>query len=282
MFINFPTAPALVKVAQSENVKYFGLFQQFEHFTNYINFAIEFLSPEIWVDDPAQPTLACFYTAPAWFLWSDPDAREVTPLLEMLPADGWLVPSSEKWDRPLVAYDGEKLITHPRTRFDAASLNLEHLRSLKSDLPAGLRIVPINEAHANDQDGMLYQDLLCTFFAAADFLQQGAGFCLLEGETIVGFAAANYPIRNQVLEVYIRVDYNDDPRHRQKGQRTPHRSPCFWWQAAVKGSVKIPICPAPSPATKSQISPSLSPTRGRRKLHQAPHLEEIPFPAPGG
>ncbi len=67
---------------------------------------------------------------------------------------------------------------------------------------------------------MLSQDLLCKFFTAADFIQQGAGFCLLDNGKIIGFAAANYPIRNQVLEVYIRVDYNDDPRHRQKGLGT--------------------------------------------------------------
>jgi GNAT superfamily N-acetyltransferase len=215
-----PPISPLVKITRANNPKYYGIFQQFEHFSNYIHYAIEFQSPEIWVDDEAQPTLACFYTAPAWFLWGDPDARDATPLLELLPADGWLIPSTEKWHRSLTAHFGERLTTHPRASFDSASLNLAHLRRLKSDLPAGLRIVPIDETHVNDQDGMLYQDLLSKFFTAANFIQQGAGFCLLDNGKIVGFAAANYPIRNQVLEVYIRVDYNDDPRHRQKGLGT--------------------------------------------------------------
>ena len=39
-------------------------------------------------------------------------------------------------------------------------------------------------------------------------------------EKQIGFAAANYPIRSQALEVYIRVDYNDDPIHRNKGLGT--------------------------------------------------------------
>jgi hypothetical protein len=71
---------------------------------------------------------------------------------------------------------------------------------------------------------MLYQDLLCKFFAAA-----------------------NYLVCNHVLEVYIRVDYNDDPRYRQKGLGTqlgvalleywlenghePQRSPMTSWCA---------------------------------------------------
>jgi GNAT superfamily N-acetyltransferase len=210
----------LVKVAPADSPKYYAIFQQFEHFTNYINFAIEFFSPEIWVDEEAQPTLACFYTAPAYFLWGDPDTKDVSSLFAMIHPDSWLIPSSEKWDRHLVAYFGKNLVTHPRTSFEASSLSLEFLRSLKTDLPAGLRLVPINERHVNDREGMLYQDLLSKFFSAADFFQQGAGFCLLEDEKIIGFAAANYPIRNNILEVYIRVDYNDDPCHRQKGLGT--------------------------------------------------------------
>ena len=215
------TAPTpFVKVAQAKNSTYQAVFNQFEHFTNYIQYAFEFLTPEIWVDTEIEPTLASFYTPPAYFLWGDPDTKDVTPLLELILADRWLVPSSEQWERHLVAYFGEKLQAYPRTSFDASSLSLEHLRSLKTELPAGLRIVPIEAFHVNDQQGMLSQDLLSKFFTLADFLQQGAGFCLLEDEKIIGFAAANYPIRNNVLEVYIRVDYNDDPRHRQKGLGT--------------------------------------------------------------
>ena len=205
------------KVMQAQNSQYQVVFNQFEHFTNYIQFAFEFLTPEIWVDNESEPTLASFYTPPAYFLWGDPENKDVTALLDMIGGDSWLVPCSEKWERHLGAHFGERLNAYPRTSFDASSLSLEFLRSLKTDLPAGLRLVPINERHVNDREGMLYQDLLSKFFSAADFFQQGAGFCLLEDEKIIGFAAANYPIRNNILEVYIRVDYNDDPCHRQKG-----------------------------------------------------------------
>jgi len=51
--MNLPTTTTLVKVAQADTHKYFSIFQQFEHITNYINFAIEFLVPEVWVDNEA-------------------------------------------------------------------------------------------------------------------------------------------------------------------------------------------------------------------------------------
>lgn len=41
----------LIKVAEMDNPKYYAIFQQFEHFSNYINYAIEVLAPEIWVDN---------------------------------------------------------------------------------------------------------------------------------------------------------------------------------------------------------------------------------------
>ena len=215
-----PSIPPKFIPALSANPGHRAIFQQFEHFSNYIRYAFEFTTPEIWVDHETNPTLACLFTPPAYFVWGDPDGQDLAPLFQMFSPGCWIVPSSEKWDPRLVAHFAEKLTAYPRTAFDSASLDLAHLRGLKSDLPPGLQIAPIAAAHIQDQDGMLYDDLLCRFFTQAEFLEQGAGFCLLEGERIIGFAAANYPIRDRVLEVYIRVDYNDNPVHRQKGLGT--------------------------------------------------------------
>ena len=210
---------AFVKIKPEENIKYQYLFTHFDYFANYINFAFDHLTPEIWVNSEAKPTHAFFYTRPAYILLGDPDVLDITSIFGMMLEDSWIVPSSEKWDRHLTSYFGEKLDTHVRTSFDARSLRLEHLRSLKTGLPAGLRLVPISEAQIKDREGMLYRELQ-PYFASTDFSQHGAGFCILEGEKVIGFAAANYPIRDNILEVSVRVDYNDDPRHRQKGLGT--------------------------------------------------------------
>lgn len=212
----FPTIQ-LLKVTPDANHKYRTIFEEFEHFSNYINFAFEFTSYEIWVDEKDNPTLACCYTAPAYFLWGDPENRGISPLFELFSDDCWIVPANEKWDQPLKSYFGDKLTTHQRTSFHSTTLDLAQLNGMKRKLPAGIQIEPININHINDLNGMLYQDLLQRFFSQVDFLQQGAGFCLMEDEKIIGFAAANYPIRNKILEVYIRVDYNNNPIHRQKG-----------------------------------------------------------------
>ncbi len=215
-----PTPNPLIKLDRKDHSKIHPLFQRFDYFTNYIQYAIANLEPEIWVDDNDKTNLAIFYTPPAYFLAGDPHAGNVSRVFEQLTGNNYLVPSSETWDRPLNDRFGSRLETIPRTSFHSSSLSLEHLRSLQTELPSGLQIVPIRSEQVNDLEGMLYQDLLKKFFVASDFLQCGAGFCLLEGQKIIGFAASNYPIRDNILEVYVRVDYNSDPRHRHKGLGT--------------------------------------------------------------
>ena len=62
--MNITAPPLFAKVAQAKNSTYQAVFNQFEYFTNYIYFAFEFLTPEIWVDTENEPTLACFYAIP--------------------------------------------------------------------------------------------------------------------------------------------------------------------------------------------------------------------------
>jgi len=246
-----PATPQLTKVSALEVSRYQAIFRQFEHFSNYVAFGFEFLTPELWVNRANDPTLACLYITPAYFLWGDPDCQDVTALFQLLSPDCWIVPTHGKWDRHLTAYFGDKLTTLPRASFTSASLNLAHLRSLKCELPVGLTIVPVDAAHVNDLEGMLYEDLLSKYFTRVDFLQEGAGFCLMEDEKIIGFAVANYPIRNRVLEVYIRVDYNYDPIHRQKGLGTRLGAALLeyclengldpQWDAANEASVRLAL-----------------------------------------
>lgn len=215
-----PVPISLIKLDLKDLPDIRPVFQQFNYFTNYIHYAFEYLEPEIWVDDKEKTNLAFLYTPPAYLLAGDPDLGNVSLILEKLTPGSYLVPSNEKWDRHLNNHFGSQLETYPRTAFHSSSLRLEHLRSLKTKLPDGLQIVPIRSEHINDREGMLYEDLVGRFFNSSDFLESGAGFCLIENQKIIGFAASNYPIHDNILEVYVRVDYNSDPRHRHKGLGT--------------------------------------------------------------
>lgn len=195
--------------------KYRDLFLTFPYFENYIHYAFDYLTPEIWANSPKQPTVAYFCTSPAYFLTGDPNLADVSQIFATMPDDSWILVSNEAWKPHLQAYFGEKLETHPRTLFSANSLRLDHVRSLKTELPAGLQLVRIGAEQVQQNEGLFSHDVLQRFFTKADFLQDGLGFCVMDGDTLVGFALSNYPIRDDILEVYVRVP--DKPQYRQKG-----------------------------------------------------------------
>jgi GNAT superfamily N-acetyltransferase len=56
------------------------------------------------------------------------------------------------------------------------------------------------------------------FFLKDDFALRGLAFCVMDGERMVAFAASNYPLRGNDLEVFVRVA--DDPAYRRKGLGT--------------------------------------------------------------
>ncbi|MBU1145383.1 MAG: GNAT family N-acetyltransferase [Firmicutes bacterium] len=207
----------LIKVTQDRLKEFSVLFGIFPYFHNYLQFALSNLSYDIWVDSYENLKFAIIFSSPAFFLLGNPEGEDVTEILKKIDTGNWIIPSSELWDAPLKFYFGSKLESHLRTKFDSKNLNLSHLESLKKPLPSGYELVRIGINQIQDIQGMLYNDLLKNYFSTVDFLGKGLGFCILEDNQVIGFAASNYPIINEVLEVYIRVDFNSDPRHRQKG-----------------------------------------------------------------
>lgn len=203
------------KIALQDTQHCRKLFQNFPVFENYIHFAFDYLEPEIWVNSPENPTVSYFYTPPAYLLNGVPEPDDADPIFASMPENSWILVSDEAWKPHLERFFGEKLETHPRTLFNASSLQLDHVRSLKAALPADLKLVRIGADQVRQTESLFHRDVLRRFFGKADFLQDGFGFCVMDGEALAGFAASNYPIRENVLEVYVRV--MDEPRYRQKG-----------------------------------------------------------------
>jgi len=209
------TAQEFIRIKPEENPMYFHLFEDFPYFENYIQFAFKYMTPEIWVKNPPDPSAAYFYTAPAYFLTGNPDSLAVHQLLSVISKNSWILSSDERWKSYLSMYFGKKLEVHKRTLFDASSLQLEHVRLFKKELPSGLDLVQIGEQQINLPNSLLTRDILQRYFVKTDFSADGFGFCVMDGEDLVGFACSNFPIRGNILEVYVRV--LDDPLYRQKG-----------------------------------------------------------------
>lgn len=131
----------------------------------------------------------------------------------------FIVCQHPSWENFLKVNFGEKVMTFPRVLFDSSKLSLNHINSLKKELPTGYEILPLTKPDPV-RDEMIILDLTSKFFDKKDFSEYGFGYGLYCDNKMIGFCCSNFPIVCDEVEVYVRVDFNDDPSHRSKGFAT--------------------------------------------------------------
>ncbi|HPG92320.1 MAG TPA: GNAT family N-acetyltransferase [Clostridia bacterium] len=177
------------------------------------------------VDDAANPNI--FYITYHPFVAFYGDVSKGVPddimnsIIERMRKDRtFIVCQHPSWESALKEKFGEKLMGFPRTFFDASALSIEHLTSLKKEMPAGYEILPLTKIDPV-RDQMIYVDLTSKYFDKKDFSEYGFGYGLYYDNKMIGFCCSNFPVvRDDEVEVYVRVDFNDDPVHRHKGFAT--------------------------------------------------------------
>ena len=207
--------PLFLPVNTAEVQKYRHLFDNYPFFETFINFVFEHTQPEIHVSSLENTEAAYFYWRPIYLFTGNPEKVDCQALYAQMTDYNWIVAENEDWSCSLMAFFGEKLITHTRTLFDSSKLNLDHVQRQMRPVPDGLQMTEIGPEQTHQESGLFYKDIIKRFFTDTDFLETGFGYCVMDGETLVGFAAANFPIRENVLEIYVRV--LDEPQYRQKG-----------------------------------------------------------------
>lgn len=208
---------SLIEVAANNLENYTYLFQDFGHFENLLRFIIKYTEYVIKVNDLKEPSCAILKYGPAIFVKGDPNSPNIQMVLDHFQENNWIVPCTTNWDNYIKSNFKDKFEIHNRIQFDSESLELEHVRSLKVNLPDGINIVPINTSHIEDRDGMIYQDLIRKFFGNHDFLKSGIGFALMYEKQTVGYVASDNPIIGNDVELMFRVGYDNYTKYRGKG-----------------------------------------------------------------
>lgn len=204
----------MIKINTNEE-RYYKLFDNFDYFENFLKYAIRDTSPSIHVDSIANPKCVILYSKPAYFILSDSAILDEN-VFSALEKNSWIIPSSVKWKKQFESYYKDRIEVYPRVLFDSAKLNINHIISIRRPLPDGFRITPIREEHL--KEGIIYQDVIRRFFTVSNFLEHGFGFALVDEEEVCqGFALTNHPVIGKKIEVYFRVGYADDPQYRGKG-----------------------------------------------------------------
>ncbi|HAQ56956.1 MAG TPA: hypothetical protein DCR44_06135 [Acholeplasmatales bacterium] len=195
---------------------YYRMFDSYDVFQNFLKYAIRDLAPRIFVDAVDHPHCVVLQSYPAYFLLGEPEETDASDVFALFHANSWIVASSNAWRQPIEDHFKESVVTHPRVLFRSDALAIDRVLSQRNSLPAGLSIVPIEPKHL--ADGMIEDDVVSRFFTVSDFMTCGFGFALVDGGgACLGFCLTNYPIVGTEVELYVRVEYDSDAKHRLHG-----------------------------------------------------------------
>ena len=173
----------------------------------------------LFVDRPDRPTAALLARSYEYYVAGDSGPSEMRSFIADAPAEAGVfaelygyVPLTAGWQAALLA-DTAALETIERRefKFDLPAVSAEALPKL----PAGIAIVPMGNALAEQVDADLGEHI-GTFWGGYDrFLAGGFGFCAMDGAAIAGAAYAAGASRR-----FANISIVTVPSHRRRGLAT--------------------------------------------------------------
>lgn len=119
------------------------------------------------------------------------------------------------------AFDAERLIHIKRYSYASDSLSVEHLQQLAANNPNTPHVRRIDAALAATKNPYVE---IGAFESPEDFFQRGIGYCMTDGDTIIGGAYSSLVCSN-AIEISIVVD----PAYRRKGIATALSCQLLLW-----------------------------------------------------
>lgn len=181
-----------------------------------IECAVEGQLGRVFVDDPGQPAAYCLRVGPFGYFAGDAGSAAARELMAGFPAYHLLMPSPAEWLELAQEIFGAHLVAFTRYSFSPAQLSTGHLSHLLAGARWRDRVVPISLELASQAAGQQDSFLdLSDFDSAADFVERGLGYAVLDGGKMAG-AAYSSLVCSQGIEVSVYVE----ERHRQRGVAT--------------------------------------------------------------
>ncbi|NHJ04030.1 MAG: GNAT family N-acetyltransferase [Candidatus Heimdallarchaeota archaeon] len=128
---------------------------------------------------------------------------------------GFLCPN-DKWKSLVVEQFGDKLKYKPRIKFSSKSLDIEHIKKLKNNIPTGYEIVQINEEIIEKFEENTKRKIIRFVGSLDKFRKDGFGFVAIKNNRIIGDVTNGGLLYKNAFELDIEVH----PDHRRKGLAT--------------------------------------------------------------
>jgi hypothetical protein len=201
----------------------------------------------VWVNSLEAPTVSRLQLVMINAVAGDSnssDAKELIRMIEPLqlafgPDDEWIRIIKEQW--------GDRLGVHQRALFSPESLDLDHLRKLRNQLPEGYKLERMDLETIKRVDKRRAIHIPSFFGSSEDFYKMGIGFCIKYEDEVVCIASTFTPFTD---EFEIQVD-TPNPDHRRKGLATAASAALMihalengivpQWDAANEPSIKLAL-----------------------------------------
>ena len=184
---------------------------------NYLPDAIlEGIMGEALVDDKADPRVAVLQIPKLKISIPGGDAHHPAgrEFIKSLPRFSALICASQEWEELLQETLAGKLIGMQRYAFTSEKLDIDHLRKLASQIPAGYRFRRIDLSLAKQlaaERSEFASAHMRNFDSPEDFIARGFGFCALDGDQIVS-AATTFVVCSKGIEIEVGT------REKQRGK----------------------------------------------------------------
>jgi len=170
------------------------------------------------VDNIHEPQVAMLKHADVVVLGGNWQAPSAAGFVQDIPYDKGLLRMPDPWMASIQNALGDELIPIERTPFSSKALDIDHCQYLIRGLPQGfdLRRMDLDLAERIwNNPALISEDHVRMFPSPQAFIEQGVGFCVLQGERIV-CGASSYAVCSQGIEVQVNTDVD----YRGKGLAT--------------------------------------------------------------
>ncbi len=170
----------------------------------------------VWTNSVEVPTVARLQIAIINAVAGDsasPDAEEIIRMIEPMqvvfgPDEGWTQIIKDLW--------GEQLGIQPRTFFSPESLDLDHLRHLRDQVPAGYKLERMDVEAIRRMDKRRAMHIPTFFGTSEEFHKMGIAYCIKHEDEVVSIASTFTPFTD-LFEIQVDTLNTD---HRRKGLAT--------------------------------------------------------------
>lgn len=237
----------IVKWADEDRSKVRPLFDSHTRARALILPALDQGRGNVWSNSIEAPTVARLQLVMINAVAGDstnPDAVELIQMIEPMqlvfgPDDEWTQIIKEQW--------GDRLGIQQRALFSSESLDLDHLRHLRDQLPEGYKLERMDLETIKRVDKRQAMHIPTFFGSSEDFFKEGIAYCIKFEEKVVCMASTFTPFTD---EFEIQVD-TSDPDHRRKGLATVASAALMvhalekgivpYWDAANEASINLAL-----------------------------------------